>query len=161
MSAAEGASEASSPEQANEKALRANDRTDERVAQYFSLYFWLFSTIVRQFLVTRLYRSPCWSVRLYVNMSHFAFLSRAPRPKSHRVGPSVTLCVRRHTLLFFFAFLSILRVGKFVFEHAPAQIITAPTQSITAPAQITTAPAQLPATGVVVYMALFLNDPLS
>ena len=35
MSAAEGASEASSPEQANE-------RTYERVAQYFSLYSWLF-----------------------------------------------------------------------------------------------------------------------
>ena len=45
MSAAEGASEASSPEQANEWAVRANDRTDERVAQYFSLYFWLFWTI--------------------------------------------------------------------------------------------------------------------
>ena len=38
-------------------------------------------------------------------------------------------------------------VGKFVFEHAPAQIITAP-------AQLITAPAQPPATGVVVYTAL-------
>ena len=36
VSAAEGASEASSPEQAN--AVRAKERTDERVAQYFSLY---------------------------------------------------------------------------------------------------------------------------
>ena len=35
MSAAEGAKEASSPEQ-------ANVRTDERVAQYFHLGFWLF-----------------------------------------------------------------------------------------------------------------------
>ena len=26
--------------------MRANERTDERVAQYFSLYSWLFSTIV-------------------------------------------------------------------------------------------------------------------
>ena len=38
MSAAEGASEASSAEQANE-------RTDERVTQYYSLYSWLLSTI--------------------------------------------------------------------------------------------------------------------
>ena len=48
MSAAEGASEASSPEQANELAVRANERTDERVAQYFSLYSWLFWPTVRQ-----------------------------------------------------------------------------------------------------------------
>ena len=41
MSAAEGASKASSPEQANEWAVRANERTDKRVAQYCSLYFWL------------------------------------------------------------------------------------------------------------------------
>ena len=34
MSAAEGASKASSPEQVNEWAVRANERTDERVAQY-------------------------------------------------------------------------------------------------------------------------------
>ena len=39
--------------------------------------------------------------------------------------------------------------------NAPAQIITAPAQIITAPAQIITAPAQPPATGVVVYTALF------
>ena len=45
-SAAEGASEASSPEQVNKWAVQANERTDERVAQYFSLYSWLFSTIV-------------------------------------------------------------------------------------------------------------------
>ena len=43
----------------------------------------------------------------------------------------------------------------FVFEHAPAQIITAPAQIITAPAQIIIAPAQQPATGAVVYTALF------
>ena len=48
VSAAEGASEASSPEQASEWAVRANERTDERVAQYFSLYSWLLSTIVRR-----------------------------------------------------------------------------------------------------------------
>ena len=41
VSAAEGASKASSPE-------RANERTDEQVAQYFSLYSWLFLTIVRE-----------------------------------------------------------------------------------------------------------------
>ena len=38
---------------------------------------------------------------------------------------------------------------------APAQIITAPAQIIIAPAQIITAPAQQPATGAVVYTALF------
>ena len=26
--------------------MRSNERTDKRVAQYYSLYFWLFSTIV-------------------------------------------------------------------------------------------------------------------
>ena len=38
---------------------------------------------------------------------------------------------------------------------APAQIVTAPAQLITAPAQLITAPAQPPATGAVVYTALF------
>ena len=42
VSAAEGTSKASSPEQANERAVWANERTDELVAQYCSLYFWLF-----------------------------------------------------------------------------------------------------------------------
>ena len=56
--------------------------------------------------------------------------------------------------LLFFAFLGILRVGKLVFEHAPAHIIAAPAQIINAPAQIITAPAQPPATGAVVYTAL-------
>ena len=49
MSEAEGASEASSPEQANELALRANKRTDERVAQYLRLYSCLFQTTVPWF----------------------------------------------------------------------------------------------------------------
>ena len=68
------------------------------------------------------------------------------------VGPSVGLSVGRSVGLShfaFFAFLGILRVEKFVFEHAPAQIITAP-------AQIIIAPAQPSATGAVVYTALFL-----
>ena len=39
--------------------------------------------------------------------------------------------------------------------YAPAQIISAPAQLITAPAQLITAPAQPPATGAVVYTALF------
>ena len=42
----------------HERAVRANERTDERVAQYCSLYFWLFSTIenlaLRFFVVTAL-----------------------------------------------------------------------------------------------------------
>ena len=84
------------------------------------------------------------------------------KPPCRSVGRSVRRSVC-HTLLFF-AFLGILRVGKFVFEHAPAQIITAPAQVITAPAQLITAPAQLPATIVVVYTALWFisfHFPLS
>ena len=91
----------------------------------------------------------------------FSFISLVivadTRPISHRVGRSVGLS---HFALF--AFLGILRVEKFVFEHAPAQIITAPAQiitapaqTITAPAQIITAPAQPSGSGAVVYMALF------
>ena len=41
MSAAERASEASRALQAKEWAVRANKRTDERVAQYFSHFFWI------------------------------------------------------------------------------------------------------------------------
>ena len=33
---------ASGAEQANERVVRANERTDEQVAHYFSLYSWLF-----------------------------------------------------------------------------------------------------------------------
>ena len=51
VSAAECASEASSAEQATEWAVRANKRTDERVAQYSNLYSWLFwPTVKRYFL---------------------------------------------------------------------------------------------------------------
>ena len=71
--------------------------------------------------------SICWSVCWSVGLSHFTS----------------------------FAFMGILRVGKFVFEHAPAQITTDPAQLITAPAKLITAPAQPPAIGVVVYTALF------
>ena len=80
------------------------------------------------------------------------------KPQFRSVGRSVGRSVRRSvgpSHFAFFAFLGILRVEKFVFEHAPAQIITAPAQIITAPAQIITAPAQPPATGAVVYTALF------
>ena len=79
------------------------------------------------------------------------FLSRATRPISHRVGWSVRRSVRRSVGLSHFAFLAflgILRVGNFVFEHAPAQINTAPAQIIIAPAQLIAAPAQTPATVV-------------
>ena len=65
------------------------------------------------------------------------------------VGRSVGLSVGRSVGPSHFAFLGILRVEKFVFEHAPAQIMAAP-------AQIITAPAQPPATGAAVYTALFL-----
>ena len=46
VSAAEGASKASGPEQANEWAVQAKDRTDERVAQNLHLCSFLFSTTV-------------------------------------------------------------------------------------------------------------------
>ena len=42
----EGVSKAKSPKQANEWAVRANERTDEWVAQYLRLDFWLIWTIV-------------------------------------------------------------------------------------------------------------------
>ena len=45
-----------------------------------------------------------------------------------------------------------------MFVRAPAQIIYAPAQIIYAPAQLITAPAQPPATGAVVYTALFGYD---
>ena len=47
MSAAERASEASKTEQAKKLAVRANERTDERVAQYSNLYSCLFWPTVR------------------------------------------------------------------------------------------------------------------
>ena len=50
VSAAEGASKTSSPEQANELAVRANERTDEQVAQYLRLYSCLFQTTVHRSL---------------------------------------------------------------------------------------------------------------
>ena len=51
VSAAEGASEVSSAEQSNEWAVRANKQTDDQVAQYYSLYSWLLSTIVTWLIV--------------------------------------------------------------------------------------------------------------
>ena len=113
------------------------------------------------------------------NLHILLLLLRATRPISHRVSQLVGRSIGQSvgpSHFAFFAFLGILRAGKFVFEHAPAQIntapaqiitapaqiITAPTQIITAPAQLITAPAQLimapaqpPATKVVVYTALF------
>ena len=47
-SAAEGTSTASSPEQANEWAVRANEQTDEQVTQYLRLYSCLFQTTVQR-----------------------------------------------------------------------------------------------------------------
>ena len=106
------------------------------------------------------------------NLHILLFLLLATRPISHRVSRLVGQSVG-HSFgpsdFAFFAFLGILRAGKFVFEHAPAQINTAPAQIITAPTQIITAPAQIiiaptqlimapaqpPATKVVVYTALF------
>ena len=93
------------------------------------------------------------------NLHILLFLLRATRPISHRVSRLVGRSVGQSvgpSHFAFFAFLGILRAGKFVFEHAPAQINTAPALIITAPAQIITAPAQPPATGDGVYMVLFM-----
>ena len=92
------------------------------------------------------YKSLCRSVRPSVRPS---------------VGPSVG---RSHFT--FFALLSYLKVEKFRYEYfmdinAPAQIITAPAQHNTALAQHNNAPAQPPATGVVVYTALFSSGTYS
>ena len=46
VSAAERACEASRAVQANEWAVRVNEQKDERVTQYFILYFWRFWTMV-------------------------------------------------------------------------------------------------------------------
>ena len=62
---------------------------------------------------------------------------------------SVGRPIRPSIRLLHFAFFLHFWVGKFLFEYAPAQIMTAPAKRITAPAQLITAPAQLPATGVV------------
>ena len=69
---------------------------------------------------------------------------------SRSIGRSVGPSIRQLVCRFFFG---ISRVGKFVFEHAPSQIMTAPAQIITARAQIITAlaliitaPAQPPTT---------------
>ena len=70
-------------------------------------------------------------------------VSRSVRPF---VGPSYFT---------FFAFLGYLEEDKFSYEYF--MDINAPAQFITAPAQLITAAAQPPATGVVVYTALFLN----
>ena len=69
MSAAEGASEGSSPEQANECAIRANERTDEQVAQLCSLYSWLFWPTVRW---------GKWQYQLE-NWVYFSVLGSTPR----------------------------------------------------------------------------------
>ena len=90
---------------------------------------------------------------LFFIVSAFFFFLRATRPISHRVGRSIGPSVGPSIGLSHFAFLAflgILRVGNFAFEHAPAQINTAPAQIIIAPAQLITAPAQPPATKVVV-----------
>ena len=60
------------------------------------------------------------------------------------IGPSVTL--------YFFAFLSSLKVEEFRCEYF--MDVSAPAQFIAAPAQLSTAPTQPPATEVVVYTAL-------
>ena len=78
------------------------------------------------------------------------FLSRATRPISHRVGPSVG-----PSHFTFFAFSSSLKVEKFRYEYF--MVVSAPAPIITAPAQLVNATAQPPATGVVVYTALFFK----
>ena len=61
VSAAERASEASSAEQVNDWAVQANERTDERVAQYYNLYSWLFWPTVHSRIVARVVGIDHWS----------------------------------------------------------------------------------------------------
>ena len=62
VSAAEGASEASSPEQANEWEVWANERTDKQVAQYFHLDSWLFWPTVVWYSGVLFWRFCLWGV---------------------------------------------------------------------------------------------------
>ena len=66
VSAAERASEASRVEQVNKWAVRANERRDKRVAQYFSLCSWLFWPTVpwRKTLSNLAAKTACWSLYL-------------------------------------------------------------------------------------------------
>ena len=68
----------------------------------------------------------------------------------------------QHLILRIFPVWTKRTVEKFRYEYfmdinAPAQLITAPAKLNIAPAQLITAPAQPPATGGVVYTALFLE----
>ena len=70
MSAAGGESEASRGEQANEWAVRANERMDEQVAQYFSLYSWLFwPTVWWYFILQGLTLSKEINAQRYIECS--------------------------------------------------------------------------------------------
>ena len=78
-----------------------------------------------------------WVTIYTQNFAFFILFVAGTRPISHRVGRSVRRSVRpsvRRSHFAFFTFLGILRVREFVFEHAPAQIMTAAAQIITAPA---------------------------
>ena len=100
VSAAERGSEASSAEQANEWAVRANERTDERMTQYCSLDSWLFwPTVCWRFQGWRvsklIWASPCLTqvilrptrviLRLLMNFS-----KSKPTRNSQSVGSSCT-----------------------------------------------------------------------
>ena len=99
VSAAEGTSKASSPEQANEWVVRANEQTDERMAQYLCLGSCLFQTTVgRCGLRRRKATFPCSSHLSPVWIPALVFSSALPLfvprflsyfPCKHLPSPSV------------------------------------------------------------------------
>ena len=68
MRAAERVCEASREEQANETAVRANKRTDERVAQYFRPNSWLFCPTVHSSSEFELTHSNTSDTEKHVNI---------------------------------------------------------------------------------------------
>ena len=131
---------------------RCNERESNGNLAWLNVFSFVSRSIPLSFVfytspVSSLLCPPFWIFTLAIS---FLFVA-GTRPISHRVGRSVGLShFACPSHLAFFAFLGILRVEKFAFEHAPAQIITASTHIITAPAQP-------PATGAVVYTSLLTS----
>ena len=88
--------------------MRANERTDERVAQYFSLYSWLFWTIVR--LSFRFCPFARRNVRRMLTRRGCYNINKTPRnTRSNRIPqptipPSCRVRLKRYSVRSFFLF---------------------------------------------------------